>query len=116
MAKKTYSDLLTERNNLERRVKELEHAQRMADRHPCFFQYMQWVAVPLKPAQKAAVEDHFEEMLCYDDYKVVGDERRYQEYHESDILPEFSVYLVRYSTDLEGNKISATSVWGLVPV
>ena len=114
--KLTYAELLKERNHLEDRLKELQRGLKEADRHPVTYQAMTWISIPLKPAQKNLVREYFEDKLFHDDYKTGADgDRHYEEIHESNILPEFNYYLIRYTTDAEGEQTSSTQVWGLIP-
>lgn len=114
--KRTYAELLAYSKRLESKVETLERAMKLADRHRVLFHAMDWCSIPLKAAQVAAVRDHLEDRLYYDGRKEIGGERHYEEVHESDILPEFKHYLVRYVTDLQGEHVSTVQVWGLIPV
>ncbi len=114
--KRTYAELLAYSKRLEQRLENTERAMKLADRHRVVFHAMDWCSMPLNDKQKDAVREYFENRLNYDDRKTIGDERHYEEVRESDILPEFKHYLVRYITDLQGEHISTIQVWGLIPV
>lgn len=114
--KKTYAELLAENKKLTRRLEELRLAMKQADRHPLSYDSCHWIAIPLHVKQNTLVTEHFRDRLSYCAYKEVGDERYWEEIQESDVLPEFRQYLIRYTTDIEGNMIAPVKVWGLEPI
>lgn len=116
MSTMTKADLIARVKEMEAALAAAKRAEAAAGRNLFTYNCGKFVSMPLHPSQVGAVRDHVSDRLYYDDYKQVGDERHYEEIHESDILPEFNYLLVRYSTDLQGEQISGTQVWGLVPV
>ncbi len=115
-SKQSWAELKAENVKLKAKLDELQYAMKVADRHPISYDAHRWIAIPLHAKQKDAVREYFEERLTYCDYKEVDGDRRYEEVQEAEILPEFKRYLIRYTTDAEGNPVDVPSIWGLEPI
>ena len=116
MSKKTYAELLAENAKLTKKLEELQFAMKQADRHPLSYDAHRWIAIPLHAKQVDGAKDHFSDRLSYACYKEVDGERHWEEVHESDVLPEYKQYLIRFTTDIEGNMLSGLKIWGLEPI
>jgi hypothetical protein len=116
-SKQNWAELKAENKMLKLKLDELKSAMKIADRHPVRYQAMSWIAVPLHEKQADLVTAHFDELRRYDDYRPGSDgDKNFEEIHESDVLPEYRFYLLRYATDAQGNDVSSLKVWGLLPV
>lgn len=72
------------------------------------------IAVPVSPAQYAALADRLADRVNDCDYETKDGDRVYEAVHESP-LPEFAEVMTRVRTDDEGNQVSRIEFWGLVP-
>jgi hypothetical protein len=121
MSKKTYAELLQERNWLQKKVDRLERAIKEADRSIHLYHVSDWIAVPLPHQQEKAIREAIEngrglparegKLLS----SVDGEERWEQVWEdEYQTLPGQRHYLVRYTfTQDEG--ITDVRPWLLVP-